>query len=449
MMKIKKLLASVLACFSVSVLTIDLVSCGGVEENKTGTKDGIKFELTEEGMYEVVGLDNYQGTELVIPTLYDDTTVYSIGEEAFKNSNITSVVIPDSITHIRDYAFAGLNIGSVELPKSINFIGKGVFLGCEWLTNIAVSEKNITYQSIDGNLYTKDGKKLMEYAPGKKDESYVIVDGVETIGAYAFYHCVNLESIQIPNGVINIEDSAFTYCGLRSLKLPEGVENIGKDAFFGCSNLSEVEMPDSVMNVGEFAFSNCNSLRYNKNSFDARWSEAYYLGNSKNPYVYFVKASFIENSYLLMMADGCKVIADHAFEHCEKLKGSVYLINVISVGKAAFSDCDITDVFIGDAIVDISECAFKSCNKLTNVSFGKNVEIIGAQAFAWCDELEFIEIPSNVKKIQERAFFYCKKLAKIRFNGTKAEWDLIEKGNEWNGFIPATKVVCWDGEYDL
>ena len=54
-----------------------------------------------------------------------------------------------------------------------------------------------------------------------------------------------------------------------------------------------------------------------------------------------------------------------------------------------------------------------------------------------------------VTSIGDSAFFYCESLTSIRFNGTVDEWNAISKGDDWNGIVPATKIVCSNGEVTL
>jgi hypothetical protein len=114
--------------------------------------------------------------DVVIPSTYNDLPVTSIGEEAFyciddrkTSGREISVVIPDSVTSIGEAAFAeSLSLISVQIPDSVTSIGEAAFAVCCSLRNISVSPNNTAYQSIDGSLYTKDGKTLMQYALGKK-----------------------------------------------------------------------------------------------------------------------------------------------------------------------------------------------------------------------------------------------------------------------------------------
>ena len=78
--------------------------------------------------------------------------------------------------------------------------------------SIVVDENNTAYQSINGNLYSKDGTVLITYAIGKTDTSFVIPNSVTTIGYAAFSGCSNLTSVTIPDSVTTIGSRAFYEC---------------------------------------------------------------------------------------------------------------------------------------------------------------------------------------------------------------------------------------------
>lgn len=81
------------------------------------------------------------------------------------------------------------------------------------------------------------------------------------ISSYSFYECENLESVIIPEGVINIAGNAFYGCeNLISVKLPDTLENIYDYAFVGCSKLESINLSQNLVSIGGAAFLRCMSL---------------------------------------------------------------------------------------------------------------------------------------------------------------------------------------------
>lgn len=98
------------------------------------------------------------------------------------------------------------HIFSVTLPSELRFIESGkpeteepakpaAFDGCSALTEIIVPSKNNYFKSVDGVLYSKDGKILYAYPASKEGSSYTIPDDVEKVCYHAFYGAKSLTSI--------------------------------------------------------------------------------------------------------------------------------------------------------------------------------------------------------------------------------------------------------------
>ncbi len=209
---------------------------------------------------DVRAFDNCQG--LVNVTLGNN--VESIGDYAFEFCpKLESIVIPESVFEIGYRAFDNCTgITSLTIPYSVTKIGDYAFSFCTGLTSITVDKDNPNYKDIDGDLYTKDGKKLIQYATGKTASSFAIPEGVTDICRWVFSGCESLTSVTIPNSVTIIGDYAFENClALTSILIPDGVTRIGDYSFSACKALTTVTIPKSVTSMGNYAFMGCKSLK--------------------------------------------------------------------------------------------------------------------------------------------------------------------------------------------
>ena len=301
--------------------------------------EGLVFTLSY--YYEGYSVTDYTGssTSVVIPNTYQGESVTNIGYGAFKDcTSLTSVTIGNSVTSI-DTAFSG----------------------CDSLQSIEVDGNNQHYKSMDGNLYTKDGKTLLKYAPGKTATTFTIPDGVTSIGNSAFSYCSALTSIAIPNSVTSIGNSAFSYCSsLTSIAIPKSVTSIGYDAFSGCTSLTSIEIPNSVTSIGNYAFYDCSSLTS------------------------------------VVIPDSVTSIGFWAFWNCTSLTSVVIPNSVTSIGRSAFSCCSsLTSVVIPDSVTSIGDSTFYNCTSLTSVIIPKSVTSISDWAFDNCTSLKSIEVDVN------------------------------------------------------
>ncbi|MCL2800908.1 MAG: leucine-rich repeat domain-containing protein [Treponema sp.] len=168
--------------------------------------------------------------------------------------SVRAVTIPAAIeglavTEISNNAFANRNITSVVVPSSVTIIGDGAFSNCSQLTSITLHD-NIT--SIGINAFRRTAITTIRL-PAR----------ITIISQGAFAECRNLTSIVIPEGVTIIGQEAFTTnVALTSITFPSTLRAIHNSAFLNCTLLSSITIPDSVTNI-EFRgnpFVGCNAL---------------------------------------------------------------------------------------------------------------------------------------------------------------------------------------------
>jgi len=191
--------------------------------------------------------------------------VTEIGDSLFGGSiNLTDVVIGNGITKFTDMMFANceslMNITIGCNVKEIYF-NSDMFANCFNITNFVVDSNNQYYKSIDGSVYSKDGKKLLRYAIGRSNANFKIPDGVQIIEADAFSNADYLLRVEFPSSVETIGRMAFYHCDkLKTVQIPNNVKTIGYEAFMSCRNLISVEIGDGITTISNMAFSGCENL---------------------------------------------------------------------------------------------------------------------------------------------------------------------------------------------
>lgn len=142
------------------------------------------------------------------------------------SDNITEIVLPDSVTSIRQYSFYYNNVvRAITLSDNTTKIGKSAFMNCSTIE------------------YLKFGK------------------GLQIIDDTAFCNCQKLSEIHFSNNLKSIGLSAFRYCtSLSEIIIPQGVEKIFGEAFSGCNKVKKLFLPNSITSLNSSSFLSLSAL---------------------------------------------------------------------------------------------------------------------------------------------------------------------------------------------
>ena len=296
---------------------------------------------------------------------YTSNPLYYAHQLYLNGTLVTDLIIPNSVTEIKQFAFYNCSVTSVEIPKSVSYIGNRAFSGCSptqlvWNARNCGSIGSMTTSNITQVTIGSEVEVLPnQFVKGSQIASVDIPNSVTTVGSYAFYQCSDLTNVTIPNSVTTIGNYAFGNCsGLMSVSIPNSVAAIDSYAFENCSGLMSVSIPNSVTSIGDHAFSGCSGMT------------SVTIGNSVT------------------------TISAHAFSYCISLKGNLVIPNsVTTIGSYAFYQCSsLTSVSIGNSVTTIVDNAFMNCSGLTSVTIPNSVTSIGGWAFRYCRGLTNVVI---------------------------------------------------------
>ena len=256
--------------------------------------------------------------ELIIPSTLGGYPVTAIDNGAFYyNTNVTKIIIPNSITKIGPRAFKDCSmLTDISMPNDISSIGDEAFL----YTGIYNDKKNWE----NDVLYI--GDYLIEAKTSISGE-YTIKNGTRLIAANAFDSCSKLTSVTIPGSVRDICSFAFQNCtALTSVDIGNGVTTISAYVFRECTKLENISIPDSIYSIGAGTFS--GTLWYS-NQLDG----LVYAGKV----LYKYKGTYSDN---IVIKDGTLSIAGSAFPSSNKIKNLTIPTSVTNIESGAFWNYD-------------------------------------------------------------------------------------------------------------
>lgn len=446
----KPLLIAAILALTVFIIIIAVMAG---DEPKSATSSELKVVATKSNKdyrYNVysnqkVGIVSYRGDSniITIPEKIDKMPVAYIEQEAFMNSTLTGIVLPETLESIADKAFYGCEqLSALTIPKSVKTVGLDSFLieknkvssFIPWVYNAETDYVVVG----DGILIAYIGPSPVEmeipkevkhisrfYFRGDSISKLVLPGSLRSIGKRAFENFTNIQSVKLPSSLTTIDERAFYNCrSMTDLDIPKAVKSIGKEAFYCCNKLESVKLGGADI-IGENAFAFC--IKLNK----------------------------------IKLNDGLDTIGAGAFNGCESLSEIEIPNSVQTIGPAALQGTDwmeskqneefvvttngmlvgyngpggqvavddenikiiadaftgrndVTDLILGNSVLRISDSAFENCTSLKAVITSKYMTSIGNRAFAGCTSLKQADLLDGIKEIGDSAFEGCTSLTRIK-----------------------------------
>ncbi|MGN0523879.1 MAG: leucine-rich repeat protein [Eubacterium sp.] len=295
--------------------------------------------------------DAFEKCQYITSITIEDGVEY-IDDEAFYGcTGLSSVRLPSTLKEIGDWAFENTSIKAITIPASVESMDDA-FREALMLESITVNSANSNYKSVNGVLFTKDGKTLVQYPTGKIAEFYAIPDGVETVGTGAFYYVavdkVTLSStvktiadnafrsfkgktVELNEGLESIGESAFAYSIIKTIKLPSTLKTVDNDAFY-YTKMESVNIPASVTSIGGGSFSsyyldaaiiNNDSVTIADNAFTTNTTLFGNTGSTAEAYASSNGNNFVELSTTECTSNHMYVIDEYILEPTCQSKGKV------------------------------------------------------------------------------------------------------------------------------
>nr|MCR4924585.1 leucine-rich repeat domain-containing protein [Lachnospiraceae bacterium] len=417
-------------------------------------------------------------------------SIRTIGYNAFENcTNLTQVNIGNGVRKIGSAAFAGCkNLKNITIPDKTDSLGSGVFASCSSLSNVNFGSGNSSYVCNDGVIYSKDGKKLIEFLPGKTTTSFSIPTNVEEIGEFGFFGANNLTEVILSSNIKKIPEYAFSNCSaLTDVQLPYGVESLLAFCFSDCKSLRRITIPDSVSYIDVNAFANSGNAALDFDNENVKPEAEGSVSDNKLPpgdkgsvsgnalnkdsagnLTYTGDTELYKGSVLGMTTSGVpapgetygstKLVGGYAFiglptyasggrsislpdEEAEDdvsgsnqdIEASQKTLNGLTVsGRVlAASDGSNEKVNIPDTVDTIGNRAFYRDKSLKEVNIPSSVNNIGDFAFSRTDITDIV-IPESVSDIGYAAFYNCNSLANVSIPSSVSNIELgAFDGTSW------------------
>ena len=352
-----------------------------------------------------IGKRAFDGCKALTGLVFSESLV-SIGDGAFYEcAALTEINLPDNVTTIGDEAFRYCQaLATLTLGKKVQTIGSGTFINIDVTSVIIPASVTAidSYAFSDSRLaiYCEATSKPAGWDENWHGNSVIIIWGVEP----------GYEPIVVSGMEFAIEEgkaSLLRYVGEGGdVVVPSTITTGGKEydvtkiyasAFSGDNGVTSVSIPDSVTEIGTYLFGANETIT----------SVTVGKGITAIPLSTFVNAKNLKE---VTFAGDIVSIGDDAFKGCAALKEFAFPATLESIGQNAFSESGIVKVVLPDTVTSIGQSAFYGCLSLTSVTLGKGITSIPNNAFQQCKALQEIKFLGDVTSFGNYVFYYCSSL---------------------------------------
>lgn len=289
--------------------------------------------------------------------------------------------------------------GDITIPAEVTYggttyrvtaVASRAFWSCTELTSLVLPES-----------VTSIGSYAFQYC--EKLSRVNIPSGLTRIENGTFYGCKRLPSAIIPQGITVIGEEAFWDCGgVQTLVIPEGVTQIGASAFLACTQLTSLKIPASVVSIGENAFAGEGALTSIVVDEDNRFYDS---RDRCNALIETATNTLLTGCMNTIIPEGITSLADNSFDGCVQLKRITIPRSVKRIGRAAFDNCvSLESIIIPDGVEQLGAFAFFYCQKLKKLHIPEGVKVIEESICLYCESLESVTIPTTATTVEDSPF---------------------------------------------
>ena len=239
-----------------------------------------------------------------------------------------------------------------------------------------------------------------------------------SIGKYAFFNYMNLESVELPNTVMSIKEDAFGMCyKLSEITFSNGLKYIGEYAFTRCA-FTSIEIPGAVEEIGRYAFWECEELA----TVSIQSAILGLIGRGAfGKCSKLTSISVAENNGVYTSVNGVLLASGNEVLHTVPagLSGTFTIPSTVNtIAESAFAYCQkITDVvFPANSYWEIDFRAFIGCT-MPSIELPEGLETLESETFKDAT-INSITLPSTFKEIYYNPFTNCTQLTSITCKAT-------------------------------